>query len=68
MGCVALRSHSFNESFDERIEENFYLDLPTKLSALKASQSVVSLVSRARRGMLGVYACMHPFMYVCVAK
>ncbi|KAG6740163.1 hypothetical protein POTOM_055599 [Populus tomentosa] len=41
VGCVALRSHSFEESFDKRIEENFYLDLPTKLSALKASQSVV---------------------------
>lgn len=51
VGSVAFRSHSFNESFDKRIEENFYLDLPTKLSALKASQSVVSLVSRARRGV-----------------
>ncbi|KAJ6856207.1 protease Do-like 14 [Populus alba x Populus x berolinensis] len=54
VGCVAFRSHSFEESFDKRIEENFYLDLPTKLSALKASQSVVSLVSRARRGVKNI--------------
>ncbi|PIA31985.1 hypothetical protein AQUCO_04700095v1 [Aquilegia coerulea] len=37
--------HSFQETFDTFIEDNMYMDLTTKLIALKVSESVVALKS-----------------------
>ncbi|XP_022765645.1 putative protease Do-like 14 [Durio zibethinus] len=55
-GCFCVTRNTFGETFNSCVKQNIYLNLRTKVSALKVSPSLVALVSHSGDGDL-LFAC-----------